>query len=157
MRLVILCQKAMPWGILKSRIRMMEVTARKFHFCPCLGNQHWILFNWPWFLFIMIAMRSVTRRRRLLLCTVPPRRRQGVAVCMSAADTLIQNTQQSMEELLITLDPGITVSPWINICPIHVVTFTLISHLATDFIQKRRSQALLFSFMYNLSPSLISK
>ena len=91
MRLVILCQKAMPWGILKSRIRMMEVKARKFHFCPCLGNQHWILFNWPWFLFIMIAMRSVTRRRRLLLCTVPPRRRQGVAVCMSAADTLIQN------------------------------------------------------------------
>ena len=29
-------------------------------------------------------------------------------------------------------------------CPIHVVTFTLISILATDYIQKRRGQALLF-------------
>ena len=36
-------------------------------------------------------------------------------------------------------------------CPIHVVTFTLISILATDNIQKRRDQALLFSFEYNLS------
>ena len=32
------------------------------------------------------------------------------------------------------------------LCPIHVVTFTLISKLATDYIQKRRGQALLFSF-----------
>ena len=70
-------------------------SARKFHFCPCLGNQHWILFNWPWFLFIMIAMRSVTRRRRLLLCTVP--RRQGVAVCMSAAGTLIRNWEYHLK------------------------------------------------------------
>ena len=37
------------------------------------------------------------------------------------------------------------------------VTFTLISNLATDFIQKRTGQALLFSFEYNLSPNLISK
>ena len=43
------------------------------------------------------------------------------------------------------------------LCPIHVVTFTLISILATDYIQKRRGQALLFSFEYNLSPNLISK
>ena len=35
-------------------------------------------------------------------------------------------------------------------CPIHVVTFTLISTLATDYIQKRRGQALLFSFWYYL-------
>ena len=44
-----------------------------------------------------------------------------------------------------------------NFCPIHVVTFTLISILVTDYIQKRRGQALLFSFEYNLSPNLISK
>ena len=43
------------------------------------------------------------------------------------------------------------------LCPIHVVTFTLISNLATDYIQKRTGQALLFSFEYNLSPNLISK
>ena len=43
------------------------------------------------------------------------------------------------------------------LCPIHVVTFTLIPNLATDYIQKRRGQALLFSFEYNLSPELISK
>ena len=36
-----------------------------------------------------------------------------------------------------------------NFCPINVVTFTLISILATDYIQKRRGQALLFSFEYN--------
>ena len=42
------------------------------------------------------------------------------------------------------------------LCPIHVVTFTLISNLATDYIQKRRGQALLFSFEYNLLPNLIS-
>ena len=42
------------------------------------------------------------------------------------------------------------------ICPIHVVTFTLISNLATDYIQKRTGQALLFSFEYNLSPNVIS-
>ena len=42
-------------------------------------------------------------------------------------------------------------------CPIHVVTFTLISILATDYIQKRRGQALLSSFEYNLLPNLISK
>ena len=43
------------------------------------------------------------------------------------------------------------------LCPIHVVTFSLISILATDYIQKRRGQALLFSFEYNLLPNLISK
>ena len=32
---------------------------------------------------------------------------------------------------------------------IHLVTLTLISNLATDYIQKRRGQALLFSFEYN--------
>ena len=42
-------------------------------------------------------------------------------------------------------------------CPNHVVTFNLISNLVTDYIQKRRGQALLFSFEYNLLPSLISK
>ena len=36
-------------------------------------------------------------------------------------------------------------------CPIHVVTFTLISNLATDYIQKRRGEPGLFSFEYNLS------
>ena len=43
------------------------------------------------------------------------------------------------------------------LCPIHVVTFTLISNLATDYIQKRRGDPGLFSFEYNLSPNLISK
>jgi hypothetical protein len=42
-------------------------------------------------------------------------------------------------------------------CPIHVVTFTLMSILITDYIQKRRGQALRFSFEYNLLPNLISK
>ena len=37
-------------------------------------------------------------------------------------------------------------------CPIHVVSFTLISNLVTDYIQKRRRQPGLFSFEYNLSP-----
>ena len=32
------------------------------------------------------------------------------------------------------------------LCPIHVVTFTLISNLATDYIQKRRGEPGLFSF-----------
>ena len=50
-----------------------------------------------------------------------------------------------------------TLSIKITSCPIHVVTFTLISNLATDYIQKRTGQALLFSFEYNLSPNLISK
>ena len=45
----------------------------------------------------------------------------------------------------------------ISLCPIHVVIFTLISNLVTDYIQKRRGQALLFSFEYNLLPNLISK
>ena len=43
------------------------------------------------------------------------------------------------------------------LCPIHVVTFTLISNLATDYIQKRRGEPGLFSFEYNLSLKLISK
>ena len=34
---------------------------------------------------------------------------------------------------------------------------SMLSILATDYIQKRRGQALLFSFEYNLSPNLISK
>ena len=38
---------------------------------------------------------------------------------------------------------------------LHVVSFTLISILGTDYIQKRRGQALLFSFEYNLSPNLL--
>ena len=41
-------------------------------------------------------------------------------------------------------------------CLVHVVTFTLISILVTDYIQKRRGQALFFSFEYNLLPNLIS-
>ena len=45
----------------------------------------------------------------------------------------------------------------IYIFPIHVVIVTLISILATENIQKRRGQALLFSFEYNLSPNLTSK
>ena len=39
----------------------------------------------------------------------------------------------------------------------HVVNFTLISNLATDYIQKRRGKSGLFSFECNLSPKLISK
>ena len=42
------------------------------------------------------------------------------------------------------------------LCPIHVLTFTLISILATDYIQKRRVEPGLFSSEYNLSPKLIS-
>ena len=38
-----------------------------------------------------------------------------------------------------------------------VVTFTLTSILATDYIQRRRGQALLFSFEHDLSPNQISK
>ena len=37
-----------------------------------------------------------------------------------------------------------------------VVTFTLMSILATNYIQKRRGQALFFSFEYNLLPNSIS-
>ena len=43
----------------------------------------------------------------------------------------------------------------IDKCLVHVVTFTLISILVTDYIQKRRGQALVFSFEYNLLPNLI--
>ena len=39
---------------------------------------------------------------------------------------------------------------------IHVVVKNFISILVTDYIQKRRGQALLFSFEYNLLPTLIS-
>ena len=39
-----------------------------------------------------------------------------------------------------------------NWCHIHVVTFSLISNLATDYIRKRRGEPDLFSFEYNLSP-----
>ena len=38
----------------------------------------------------------------------------------------------------------------------HVVTFTLISNLVTDYFQKRRGEPGLFSFKYNLLPKLIS-
>jgi hypothetical protein len=31
-------------------------------------------------------------------------------------------------------------------CPIHVVTFTLISNLVADYIQKRRGESGLFSY-----------
>ena len=48
-------------------------------------------------------------------------------------------------------------NPFSPICPIHVVTFTLTSNLATNYIQKRRGEPGLFSFEYNLSPNLISK
>ena len=41
------------------------------------------------------------------------------------------------------------------LCPIHVLTFKLISNLATEYIQKRRGEPGLFSFEYNLSPKLI--
>ena len=51
---------------------------------------------------------------------------------------------------------GLKVPSSDGLCPIHVVTFTLISNLATDCIQKRTGQALLFFFEYNLSPNLIS-
>ena len=54
-------------------------------------------------------------------------------------------------------DKSIPPVPDIVYCPIHVITFTLISILVTDYIQKRRGQALLFSFEYNLLPNLISK
>ena len=43
------------------------------------------------------------------------------------------------------------------LCPIHVVTCTLISNLVTDYIQKRRGEPGLFSFEFNLLPKLISK
>ena len=43
----------------------------------------------------------------------------------------------------------------IDTCTIHVVTLTLISNLATDYVQKRRGEPGLFSFGYNLSPKLI--
>ena len=37
-----------------------------------------------------------------------------------------------------------------------IITFTLISNLATDYMQKRRGEPGLFSFEYNLLPNLIS-
>ena len=40
-------------------------------------------------------------------------------------------------------------------CPIHVVTFTLISSLSTDYIQKRRREPGLFSFYYCM-PGIIT-
>ena len=42
-------------------------------------------------------------------------------------------------------------------CLVHVVTFTFISILVPDYIQKREGQTLLFSFEYNLLPNLILK
>ena len=36
--------------------------------------------------------------------------------------------------------------------PVCVVTFTLISNLVTDYIQKRRGEPGLFSFEYNMLP-----
>ena len=44
-----------------------------------------------------------------------------------------------------------------NLCLVHVVVKNLLSILVTDYTQKRRGQALLFSFEYNLLPNLISK
>ena len=44
-----------------------------------------------------------------------------------------------------------------QLCPIHAVTFTLISNFATDYVQKRRGEPGPFPFEYNLSPKLISK
>ena len=44
------------------------------------------------------------------------------------------------------------------LCPIHVITFNLISILVTNYVQIRRRKVLLFSFEYNnLLPNLISK
>ena len=43
-----------------------------------------------------------------------------------------------------------------NVCLVHAVVKNLISILVTDYTQKRRGQALLFSFEYNLLPDLIS-
>ena len=40
--------------------------------------------------------------------------------------------------------------------PIHVVTFTLISNLVTDYIQKRRGEPGLFSFGYDLLPKSVA-
>ena len=42
-------------------------------------------------------------------------------------------------------------------CLIHVVMFSLISNLVSDYIQKRRGEPDLFSFEYNLLPKFISK
>ena len=44
-----------------------------------------------------------------------------------------------------------------NVLSMYIVNFTLISNLATDYIQKRKGEPGLFSFEYNLSPKLISK
>ena len=61
---------------------------------------------------------------------------------------------QEIEDRNGKLFPNFNATP---ICPIHVVTFTLISNLATDYIQKRKGDPGLFFFEYNLSPNLISK
>ena len=58
------------------------------------------------------------------------------------------------------INPSIIASHYnhrIHFVPHALSTFMLKSNLATYYIQKRRSQALLFSFEYNLSPNLISK
>ena len=43
-----------------------------------------------------------------------------------------------------------------HFCPIHVVTFTLISNLATDYIQKRRGEPGLFSLEYTVFSHIVS-
>ena len=68
-------------------------------------------------------------------------------------DVRIQSTLNSVE--LVVEFSAVTL--FCVLCPIHVVTFTLISNLARDYIQKRRGQALHFSFEYNLLPNLISE
>ena len=45
----------------------------------------------------------------------------------------------------------------LHICPIQMVSFTLISNSATNYIQKRRGEPGVFSFEYNLLQKLISK
>ena len=58
--------------------------------------------------------------------------------------------------LKMNFPPYISLILNIHQCPIHVVTFTLISNLVSDYIQKRKGEPGLFSFEYNLLPKLIS-
>ena len=76
--------------------------------------------------------------------------------CQVSSDLILFQNENKLRILLYLLQK-LNQKPKSIQLNIHVVTFTLISNLATDYIQKRRGEPGLFSFEYNLSPKLISK
>ena len=64
--------------------------------------------------------------------------------------------EEWVQKTTINVWSGVLVSFVFRIMPYPCSDENLISNLVTDYIQKRRDQALLFSFEYNLLPNLIS-